>query len=267
MKRYQIMVWSFTGIISFIFFFNTDCQGRFDHGICWVKITSTNSPCLWGYFLFWIVCMYAYQMWASLFAYLRLRKGLPLTFEIRKQCAIETFKCLSVYAIYLSFMMFCFAIISSLDPNPPIGSSLNNFSLFLLFIIANRGSVDGFVWFMLHDFQRDTKNIKKNDNLYIPSNVNDNAKNIDINTKSNNNSNVDLTNIDDTEFNNNENKNIKSNYGENGDLEENSETVTRSRRPSIFKAPLAGKSTHLSQNIFFLCRLNLAEDNYLIFVI
>ena len=111
MKRYQIMVWSFTGIVSFIFYFNIDCQGRFDHGICWVKITSTNSPCLWGYFLFWIVCMYAYQMWASTFAYMRLRRGLPLTFEIRKQCALETFKCLSIYACYLSVMMFFFAII------------------------------------------------------------------------------------------------------------------------------------------------------------
>ena len=179
MKRYQIMVWSFTGIVSFIFYFNIDCQGRFDHGICWVKITSTNSPCLWGYFLFWIVCMYAYQMWASTFAYMRLRRGLPLTFEIRKQCALETFKCLSIYACYLSVMMFFFAIISSLDPNPPIGSNLSNFSLFLLFIIANRGSVDGIVWFMLHDFQRDIISMKKNDNY--------NNNGINGNNNSNNN--------------------------------------------------------------------------------
>ena len=155
MKKYSIMVWTFTAFLSFIFFFNEDCQGSFDRGICWVKITSTNAPCLWGYFLFWIVCMYAYQMWAAIFAYLRLRKGLPLTFEIRKQCAIETYKCLSVYACYLSVMMFFFAIISSSNPNPVRGSSLSNFSLFLLFVIANRGSVDGAVWFMLHDFVRE----------------------------------------------------------------------------------------------------------------
>ena len=276
MKRYQIMVWSFTGIISFIFFFNTDCQGRFDHGICWVKISSTNSPCLWGYFLFWIVCMYAYQMWASTFAYLRLRKGLPLTFEIRKQCAIETFKCLFVYAIYLSFMMFCFAIISSLDPNPPIGSSLSNFSLFLLFIISNRGSVDGFVWFMLHDFQRDKMiNYKKIDD----NNDNDNNNNDNNNNNNNNNNNTHISsnhasltknndantntkiNIlngsksdfsassfestsnnknDDNKINKN-NKNTPLENGDNGDLEENPEIITRSRRPSIFSTPLAGK--------------------------
>ena len=154
LKKYQIMVWTFTSFITFVFFFDTNCQGQFDQGICWVKITSTNSPCLWGYFLFWIVCMYAYQIYSVVFAYLRLRKGLPLTFEIRKQCAKETFKCLWVYACYICLLMFIFAIISS-DPTPTPGSDMSNFSLWFLFVIANRGSVDGIVWFMLHDFQRD----------------------------------------------------------------------------------------------------------------
>lgn len=161
MKRYQIMVWTFTGMVSFIFFFNTDCQGQFDRGICWIKIDSTYSPCLWGYFLFWIIIMYVYQVYASVFAYLRLRKGLPLTFEIRKQCAIETFKCLAIYASYLSIIILFFIIISSSNPNPERGTNLSNFSLFLLFVIANRGSVDGVVWFMLHDFMRE-KNENKN---------------------------------------------------------------------------------------------------------
>ncbi len=156
MKKYQMIVWSFTFFICFIFYFDTSCQGQFDQGICWVKITSTNSPCLWGYFLFWIVCMYAYQMYASLYAYIRLRKGLPLTFEVRKKCAMETFKCLLTYAAYLSTLVLMFSIISS-DPSPAPNSSMGNFSLFFLFILANRGSVDGIVWFMLHDFQRDDR--------------------------------------------------------------------------------------------------------------
>lgn len=216
MKRYQIMVWTFSLAISFIFFFNTDCQGRFDHGICWVRITSTHSPCLWGYFLFWIVCMYAYQMWASVFAYMRLRQGLPLTFEIRKQCAVETFKCLSVYAAYLSLMMFFFAIISSLDPNPPIGSSLNNFSLFLLFVIANRGSVDGVVWFMLHDFMRD---VKKDDRA------------------------IDLDWAEEGKIDNNDSGDKSSSSGNILDLDRDREAPPLGRvgrRPSIFAAPMAG---------------------------
>lgn len=218
------MVWTFTGVISFIFFFNKDCQGRFDHGICWLKITSTHSPCLWGYFLFWIVVMYAYQMWASAFAYMRLRRGLPLTFEIRKQCAIETFKCLAVYAIYLSIMMFFFAVISSLDPNPPLGSQLNNFSLFLLFVVANRGSVDGLVWFMLHDFMRDGKGLKKSDEVI------DMEANIDRN--------------------NSERRKMDGEYSEELNRDSNNEDEDEderppvpgrlSRRPSIFTAPIAG---------------------------
>ena len=103
---------------------------------------------------------------------------------------------------------------------------------------------------MLHDFQRDSKNIKKNDNLYIPSNIDDNIKNNDINTKSNNNSNVDLTNIDDTDL--NKNDHIKNNFGENNDLEENAETVSRSRRPSIFKAPLAGIKRQLVEYLLIM---------------
>eukprot|EP01038_Epipyxis_sp_PR26KG_P015668 gene15668-21193_t len=158
LKRYQVMVWFFAGMISFIFYFNSSCQGTFDGGICWINITSTRSPCLWGYYLFWIILMYTYQIWASIYAYYRLRKGLPITFEIRKKCAEETFKCLTIYAIYLSINMFMFAIIST-NSNAEPGSSMGNFSLFFLFIIANRGSVDGIVWFMLHDFIRDSNQL------------------------------------------------------------------------------------------------------------
>jgi hypothetical protein len=164
--------------------------------------------------------MYAYQMWASVFAYMRLRRGLPLTFEIRKQCAVETFKCLSVYAAYLSLMMFFFAIISSLDPNPPIGSSLNNFSLFLLFVIANRGSVDGVVWFMLHDFMRD---VKKDDKVRELDRVEEGK--IGLNGDSG----------DDGDKN--------SSSGNIRDLDTESDVPAPgrlSRRPSIFAAPMAG---------------------------
>ena len=235
MKSYHMMVWTFTGALSFIFYFNKDCQGRFDHGICWVKISSTHSPCLWGYFLFWIVCMYAYQMWASLFAYLRLRRGLPLTFEIRKQCAVETFKCLAVYAAYLSVMMFFFSIISSLDPNPPLGSPLNDFSLFLLFIVANRGSVDGIVWFMLHDFMRD-KEDKKNENVRLGSaNSLSEAENGEKND-------------------NNENGEYTGDTGkvkilEHGEIESPGKL---GRRPSIFSAPIAGEIQFQFLWTFFL---------------
>jgi 1-phosphatidylinositol-4-phosphate 5-kinase len=96
--------------------------------------------------------MYLYQLWASIFAFLRLRKGLPLTFEVRKKVAIETFKCLMTYAAYLSILMLCFIILTSNAASSKPKSSINNFAFFLLFIIANKGSVDGIVWFMLHDF-------------------------------------------------------------------------------------------------------------------
>ena len=160
-KKYQILVWTFTTFICFVFYFDTSCQGSFDQGMCWVKFSDVHSPCLWGYFLFWMVCMYAYQMYASTYAYLRLRKGLPLTFEVRKKCAMENFKTLIIYAMYMSLLVFMFSILSS-DPDPHPGSNMSNFSLFFLFMIANKGSVDGIVWFMLHDFERAT-NVSSSD--------------------------------------------------------------------------------------------------------
>lgn len=151
LKKYHIMVWVFTGLLTFIFYCNTSCQGQFDQGICWVNITSTNSPCLWGYFLFWIVCMYAYQIYASVYAYLRLKKGLPTTFDVRAKCAKETFTILMAYAVYLSLLMFFFVIISS-DPSPAKNSGMARFATFYLFILSNKGSLDGIIWFYLHDF-------------------------------------------------------------------------------------------------------------------
>lgn len=153
MKKYQGLVFTFSAFVTFIFAYDTPCQGQFEEGICWINISSTNSPCLWGYFLFWMVCMYVYQVYASVYAYFRLNKGLPATFEVRKNCAQETFKCLMTYAAYMSFLVFMFGIIST-EPSPAKGSPMAKFSLFFLFIVSCRGCIDGIVWFMVHDFER-----------------------------------------------------------------------------------------------------------------
>lgn len=154
LHQYSILITLFTGFLSFIFYSDGQCQGEFDGNICWVKVDSAYDPCLWGYYLFWICLMYGYQMFAFIFAYFRLRRGLSATFEIRRKCAEETFKCLMSYAIYFSLLIFFFAVIST-DPTPEPGSTMANFSMFYLFFLANRGSVDAVVWFMLHDFSRD----------------------------------------------------------------------------------------------------------------
>jgi len=155
-RKYTIMVWGFTCFMAMIFSADEKCQGNFDNGICWMKVNGVSSGCLWGYYLFWILCMYIYQIYAAGFAYMRLKKGLDATFEIRKQTAKETFKCLAIYASYLSCVFFFFCIISSGDKDPNNG----NTGLFLLFLIANRGSVDSIVWFSLHDFARSPESIK-----------------------------------------------------------------------------------------------------------
>lgn len=165
LKKYHIMVWTFTGLLTFIFYCDTSCQGQFDQGICWVSITSTNSPCLWGYFLFWIVCMYAYQIYASVYAYMRLKKGLPTTFDVRAKCAKETFTILTAYAVYLSFLVLLFIIISS-DPSPEKNSGMARFAIFYLFLLSNKGSLDGIIWFYLHDFPHEKQLQEQYDRKY-----------------------------------------------------------------------------------------------------
>lgn len=168
LRQYQVYVGVFSILISFILYFDTGCQGRFDNKVCWVQVSSSKAPCLWGYYLFWIVLMYTYQLWASTFAYFRLNRGLPATFEVRIKCAQETFKCLASYAIYITLLVFFFGIIST-DPNPAVNSSMENFTKFFLFCIANRGTIDSFIWFMLHDFVRDEKIQYSNDDGIIIS--------------------------------------------------------------------------------------------------
>lgn len=165
LKKYHTLVWVFTGLLTFIFYCDTPCQGQFDQGLCWVNITSTNSPCLWGYFLFWIVCMYVYQIYASVYAYFRLKKGLPTTFDVRVKCAKETFTILSAYAVYLSLLVLMFIIISS-EPAPKPDSNMAKFAIFYLFLVSNKGSLDGIIWFYLHDFPHEKQLQEQYDRKY-----------------------------------------------------------------------------------------------------
>ena len=153
LNRFTVYNLVFANLVSIIFFFNQDCQGTYE-SICWIKVdNTTSSPCLWGYYFVWILLMYTYQIYATIFAYTRLQKGLSSSFDIRKQCANDTFKCLSIYAVYLSLLVVFFIVISS-NPNPDPNAPINNFALVLLYFVACRGAVDALVWFMLHDFVR-----------------------------------------------------------------------------------------------------------------
>jgi hypothetical protein len=156
MRRYHFLVWSFTILITFALYNNPSCQGRVAGGLCWLRIETARDSCLWGYYLFWIVCLYVFQFGALLFAYHRLKKGLPLTFEIRKKCAMETFQCLSSFGAYLVTLCLFFIILVSsqpatYDPN----SGWVTFGHIFLYLVSLRGFVDSLVWFAQHDFARD----------------------------------------------------------------------------------------------------------------
>eukprot|EP00602_Paraphysomonas_sp_CaronLab_P007267 CAMPEP_0185035428 /NCGR_PEP_ID=MMETSP1103-20130426/26766_1 /TAXON_ID=36769 /ORGANISM="Paraphysomonas bandaiensis, Strain Caron Lab Isolate" /LENGTH=726 /DNA_ID=CAMNT_0027572497 /DNA_START=540 /DNA_END=2720 /DNA_ORIENTATION=+ len=156
MRRYHSIVWIFSFLITFALYNQPSCQGRVEDGICWLQISDTHDPCLWGYYFVWIVCMYGFQLGALIFASQRLKKGLPLTFEIRKKCALETFKCLTSFGAYLLLLCFFFIVLVSSHPNNGYDQSTwKTFSKVFLYIVSCRGYVDGLVWFWQHDFASD----------------------------------------------------------------------------------------------------------------
>ncbi|CAM9604259.1 unnamed protein product, partial [Ectocarpus fasciculatus] len=153
MRFYHCIVWGLSLFLAFVLLVDPGCQGRFEGGLCWVRIHSATDSCIWGFYLFWILCMYTYQFGAIVFAYMRLKKGLPITFEIRSKCAAATFQLLFAYGIYLFVVFLCFLVVAAMGPQPP-GSAGSNFSLVFLYGVSIRGFIDAWVWFRQHDFAR-----------------------------------------------------------------------------------------------------------------
>jgi hypothetical protein len=104
--------------------------------------------------------MYGFQFSAVLFATKRLKKGLPATFEVRKQCAQETFKCLLHYDVYLFILVLFFIPLVS-HTAAQENESWNTYSKVFLYLVSCRGYVDGLVWFGQHDFARDDRSVVK----------------------------------------------------------------------------------------------------------
>lgn len=52
-QKYHVIVWS-SGILSGgLLVRSNTCHGVFNHGICWMKISSSESYCFWGFYLGW----------------------------------------------------------------------------------------------------------------------------------------------------------------------------------------------------------------------
>lgn len=170
MRRYHFIIWTFSTFLTFVLYNNSSCQGKIQNGLCWLSITDGfYDSCLWGYYLFWICCMYLFQLFVIIYSYQKLKKGLSITFEIRKKCTIETFQCLLYYAIYLIIISISFIILissttsTSSTSNSSSSSSSTSpnhhwitFGNVFLYFVSCRGYVDNLVWFHQHDFARES---------------------------------------------------------------------------------------------------------------
>ena len=153
-KRYQIAAFASTVAISTVLVAQGSCQGSiFKEGVCWIRVASVLSPCIWGFFFVWCCIFYVSSMGVVAFAFTRLRSGLEITYETRKSCVSDS-------SIVVFSYIFYGAIIAALIVINSIKSSKDNFTEFLLaYMISMRGFVDGLVWFYLHDFSKDNTSL------------------------------------------------------------------------------------------------------------
>ena len=53
LKKYHLLVWSAGFLNALALVGNTNCQGIFSAGVCWLKATDAESSCFWGYYAGW----------------------------------------------------------------------------------------------------------------------------------------------------------------------------------------------------------------------
>jgi hypothetical protein len=151
MSRYHLLTWMITVFFSFLLTFQSKCQGVvLANGLCWMKVFGPLSGCLWGYFLLWVSSFYVLSLLVILFAYIRIKKGLESSYATRQSCVHDTFRIIFVYIAYLSLLAIIYSSIADY-----VSDGQRNLFLKHLFgyLVACRGSLDGFVWFAMHDFK------------------------------------------------------------------------------------------------------------------
>jgi hypothetical protein len=168
LQQYHTFVWVSALISAIALILYSPCQGFLTEGFCWMdNIDNENvksdpfSFCIWGFFLFWAILFYLIALSVIYYAWQRLSKGLESTFATRGSIMKDTFLVVLVYTLF----NFILAIIYMLLVNLSADHDEHQYSIILslfAYCVGCRGYVDAAIWFFLHDFNRETKQIKSN---------------------------------------------------------------------------------------------------------
>jgi hypothetical protein len=158
LRKYHTCIWSVALVSATLLVNQPACQGQFmADGTCWIKISGSQSPCFWGYFLGWVILFYLFSVAAMLYAYFRISKGLESTYATRYACVADTFRVVFFYFAYCVVFYFFLSFVY-LQPEVASAATMRRMERAYAYFIACRGFFDALVWFFSHGFGTDSSN-------------------------------------------------------------------------------------------------------------
>jgi 1-phosphatidylinositol-4-phosphate 5-kinase len=133
LTAYHWLVWLIGFLNAFSLVLSNQCHGIFADTVCWIHVSSVLSPCLWGYYLSWVLVYYLLCIGVVSFASLRISRGLESTYESRKACVKSTFVIVISYILYsvLCFLIYVIVLAQN-DFQSDLANHLKNLVAYLL---------------------------------------------------------------------------------------------------------------------------------------
>lgn len=133
LMKYHWVVWLSGFLNAFSLVSSNSCRGVFADHVCWIHVDGVLSPCLWGYYLSWIVIYYLLCIAVISFALIRISRGLESSYESRKACVKNTFLVVFTYILYSVVCFLVYVIVLAQGDSPtPFSRNVKNFVAYLL---------------------------------------------------------------------------------------------------------------------------------------
>lgn len=160
-RKYHTVIWSMAIASATVLVNQPSCQGQFmADGTCWIRISGSQSPCFWGYFLSWVIAFYLFSVLAMLYAYMRISKGLESTYATRYACVADTFR---VVFFYLGYCVVFYFFLSFIYVQPISDGNIKFVESAYAYFISCRGFFDALVWFFSHGFSSSNADLGMNE--------------------------------------------------------------------------------------------------------
>jgi len=168
MKTYHFAVWTLA-TCSFIAMLGCDCAGDLTNGMCWLQELHskkwTKNPCLWGFYLSWVMLFYGYGVVQMLHAkFYLIGKGTGAIEETRSARRLVVDGTMSSLILYMAYVVLLGGAAVLLAPHKfssnEHSTTKDTWSKHAIgYVYAARGFVDAAVWI---GFKRQSQHNKGN---------------------------------------------------------------------------------------------------------